>query len=90
MAETFGRKIKIAQTDVKIKGIKVTKNISNITHQQFADDTISSGIREKEEVNVKTPIKKEVFKIIRTSGTTIENVEIIPLYARQRKKANKT
>ena len=44
MAESFGRAIKAAQAESKIKGVKVTKEVENTTHQQFIDDTILAGV----------------------------------------------
>ncbi|GLJ14706.1 hypothetical protein SUGI_0238400 [Cryptomeria japonica] len=43
MAEAFGRSIQAALNDGMIKGIKVTEGIENVTHQQFADDTMLFG-----------------------------------------------
>lgn len=40
MAEAFGHAISKAQLEGKINGIIVTENVPNITHQQYADDTI--------------------------------------------------
>lgn len=40
MAEAFGRALTKAHIEGKINGITVTKNIFNITHQQYANDTI--------------------------------------------------
>ena len=40
MVEAFGREIQKAQGEGLIKGIIVTENVPNTTHQQFADDTI--------------------------------------------------
>ena len=51
MAEAFGRAIKAAQAESKIKGVKVTKEVENTTHQQFADDTILAGISTLNEAN---------------------------------------
>ena len=45
--ETFGRAIKIDQTNENIKGIKVAENITNTTHQHFVDDTIIARISSK-------------------------------------------
>ena len=49
MEESFGREIKIAQVQNKIKGVKVTKNVDNTTHQQFVDDTILARVSTKKE-----------------------------------------
>ena len=43
MAEAFGRAVSYAYQDRKISGISVSKNLPNITHQQYADDTILPG-----------------------------------------------
>ena len=43
MAEAFGRAITKAYRIKEIKGVTVTKNMPNITHQQYADDTILPG-----------------------------------------------
>ena len=51
MAENFGRSIKIAQTQNKIKGIKVTKNVAYTTYQHFIDDTILAGASTKREID---------------------------------------
>ena len=51
MAEAFGRAIKKTQTDNMIKGVRVTKEVENTTHQQFADDTILAGISTLQEAN---------------------------------------
>ena len=48
MAEAFGRAIQKAQGVGLIKGITITGNIPNITHQQFANDTILPGSSTKE------------------------------------------
>ena len=40
MVEAFGRSINKDQTEVRIKGITMTENVPNITHQQYANDTI--------------------------------------------------
>jgi hypothetical protein len=40
MAEAFGRALSKANENRKIKGIVVTDNVPNITHQQYADDMI--------------------------------------------------
>ena len=40
MAEAFGRAVSDAYKKQKISGISITKNLPNITHQQYADDTI--------------------------------------------------
>ena len=37
MAESFGRAVKDTQAEGKIKDVKVTKEVENRTHQQFAD-----------------------------------------------------
>ena len=44
MAEAFGRAVQEAQLVGNIKGVKVTNEVENTTHQQFADDTILAGI----------------------------------------------
>ena len=43
MAEAFGRAVSFAYQARKISGISVTRNLPNITHQQYADDTILPG-----------------------------------------------
>ena len=43
MAEVFGRSLSRALCEGVIKGITVTENIPNITHQQYANDTIFPG-----------------------------------------------
>ena len=43
MVVAFGRAITKSQTEGRIKGITVTENSPNITHQQYADDTILLG-----------------------------------------------
>ena len=50
MAKSFGRAIKSVQAENKIKGVKVTKDIENKTHQQFANDTTILGINILNEV----------------------------------------
>ena len=43
MVESFGRAISDAYQKRRISGISITKNLPNITHQQYADDTILLG-----------------------------------------------
>ena len=43
MEKEFGRAIKAAQEDRKIKVVIATNDIPNITHQQFENDTILPG-----------------------------------------------
>ena len=43
MAKTFGRAVADAHKNQKIPGITVTKNMPNIMHQQYVDDTILPG-----------------------------------------------
>ena len=40
MAKAFGRSLTKAHSDKDIKGVTITKNLPNITHQQYANDTI--------------------------------------------------
>ena len=59
MVESFGRATKKAYNNKEMKGVTVTKNIPNITHQQYANDTILPGqSSQKEAVNVKSIIEK--------------------------------
>ena len=44
MMEGLGTTIKIASTEGRIKGLKLTTNGSTSTHQQFLDDTMLQGI----------------------------------------------
>lgn len=58
MAEAFGHAFSQAQIEKKINGIPVTKNVPNITHQQYVDDTIlPSESTTAEEKNIKTIIQ---------------------------------
>ena len=43
MSKAFERSVTKAHNDKDIKGVTVTKNLPNITHQQYADDTILLG-----------------------------------------------
>lgn len=43
MVESFGRAISRAQEQDKIRGIKITEGVANITHQQFVDDRMLFG-----------------------------------------------
>ena len=43
MAEAFGRSFTKDSEKGLIKGVTVTNNVPNITHQQYADDTILPG-----------------------------------------------
>lgn len=52
MAEAFGRSLSRALNEGVIKGVTVTKNVPNITHQQYADDTILPGESSIKEVVV--------------------------------------
>ena len=58
MAEAFGRAFLRAQIEKKINGVPVTSNVPNITHQQYADDTIlPSESTIEEATNIKTIIQ---------------------------------
>ena len=58
MAEAFGRAVTDAYNKGKISGILVTQNMPNITHQQYADDTILPGkSRTEEALGLKSIIK---------------------------------
>ena len=57
MAEAFGRAISNASRNKEIRGVTVTQNVPNITHQQYADDTILPGESSwKEALNYKSII----------------------------------
>ena len=43
MAEAFGRAVSEAHRQKEISGVSVTKNLPNITYQQYADDGILSS-----------------------------------------------
>ena len=61
MGEAFGRAIKKAYKNKDIKGVIITRNIPNITHQQYADDIILPGeSSQKEAVNFKIIIERYV------------------------------
>ena len=63
MAGSFQRAIKIVQLQNKIKGVKVTKNVENTTHQQFSNNTILAGASTKKEVDYfETIIRKPQVK----------------------------
>ena len=59
MVEAFGRALTEAHSKGKIKGITITENIPNITHQQYEDDIIlpSESIA-KESLNVRAIIQQ--------------------------------
>ena len=65
MAEAFGRAITDAYYKQKIKGITITKNFPNITHQQFADDTILPG---KSEITEAQTLKNIISTYMEASG----------------------
>jgi mannosylglycoprotein endo-beta-mannosidase len=57
MAEAFGRAVTDAYNNQEISGITVASNMPNITHQQYADDTILPGKSTiKEALNLKSII----------------------------------
>ena len=57
MEEAFGRAINKAYKNNNIKGVIVTQNMPNITHQQYDDDTIFPGeSSQKEAINYKSII----------------------------------
>ena len=43
MAEAFGRSLSRVLSEGSIKVVIVTEKVPNITHQQYADDTILLG-----------------------------------------------
>ena len=57
MVEAFGRAITKAYKNKEIKGVTATRNMPNITHQQYVDDMILPGeSSQKEEINYKSII----------------------------------
>ena len=58
MAEAFGRAVADVHKNQNSSGITVTRNMRNITHQQYVDDTILPGKSIVEEaLGLKTIIK---------------------------------
>jgi len=51
MVEALGRAIKKYQEEGKVKGIKLAKVVSPMTHHQFVDDTILIGKAQERKVN---------------------------------------
>ena len=68
MAEAFGRAISDAYNKKRISGITVTKSLPNITHQQFADDTILPG---KSDIFEALTLKKIINSYMEASGQKV-------------------
>ena len=68
MAEAFGRAISDAYNKKRLSGITVTKDVPNITHQQFADDTILPG---KSEISEAHTLKKIINLYMEASGQKV-------------------
>lgn len=65
MAEALGRSITKYRVEGKILGLKASKNVPNITHQQFTDDMIRPGYANRQEVSA----FKEVLNLyVKASG----------------------
>lgn len=65
MVEAFGREIKKSQKEGKIKGITMAKNILNVTHPHFEDDTYLPGESSIVEVRNLKYIYTKIYKNIR-------------------------
>ena len=76
MVEAFGRAIKKAYYDGKIRGIIVIKNVANITHQQYADDTILLG---ESTINEALNINMIIQQYVEASGQKV-NVEKLEIF----------
>lgn len=70
MAEAFGRAVSDAYLKKKISGITVTRNLPNITHQQYADDTIFPG---KSSVHEALGFKNILQAYMDASGQKVNN-----------------
>ena len=77
MAESFGRAIKSMQLHKKKRGVKVTNTVENMTHEQFADDTILAGINT---MNKDEHMQKILVTYTKSSGQK-ENVEILEIFS---------
>ena len=72
MAEAFGRSFSKALVERKLKGVLVTKNVPNITHQQYADDTILPGESSIEEA---IAVKNIIDDYMSASGQKVNNTK---------------
>lgn len=72
MAEAFGRSLTRAYNEHDIKGITVTKNIPNITHQQNADDTILPGESSEKRSKGSKIYYRRIYEGIRSESECFE------------------
>ena len=86
MAEAFGRAITKAYKNKDIKGVTITRNMPNITHQQYVDDTtLPRESLEKEAINYKSIIDG----YMKASGKKVKEAKSIIFFSQYKGKDGK-